>query len=162
MSQQWKNIIMYTYICRNIYVAGYSAGSHLIASLFTNLFPSLSQEDHRLFKAALLCGGIYDITPVIFTNMNRKLQLTHSDAFNLSPLFKNVPALNFPVYVVTPEYDSPAFQEQSKLYFNKIKSVCEAKLKFMKGFDHFDIVEKMIDADYELVTVIADIDKNNN
>lgn len=106
----------------------------------------------------MLCGGIYDITPVIFTNVNRKLQLTHNYAFNLSPLFKNVPPLNFPVYIVTPEYDSPAFQEQSQLYFNKIKSVCDAKLK---GFDHFDIVEKMIHDDYALVKLIVDIDKNN-
>ncbi|GLV41261.1 Kynurenine formamidase [Carabus blaptoides fortunei] len=144
---------------RSIYMAGYSAGCHLIACLFANLFPSLSTEDHSLFKAAILCGGLYDITPVVLTNMNRKIQLTHNDALNLSPMFKNIPPLNFPVYVVISEYDSPAFKEQSKLYFNKIKPVCDVKFKIMQGCDHFNIVERMIHEDYELVKLVSDIDK---
>lgn len=140
-------------------MSGYSAGSHLIASLFSNLFPSLSPEDHSLFKGIILCCGLYNLIPVVSTTMNAPLQLTCEDAKQLSPLFHNIPVLNFPVYVVVGQYDTPAFIQQSTLYFDKIKSSCKAEFKVLNDTDHFDIVEKMKYTDYELVQYIINIDR---
>ncbi|GLV41263.1 Kynurenine formamidase [Carabus blaptoides fortunei] len=161
IEQATKHCVEYAkkYGSRGIYMSGYSAGSHLIASLFSNLFPSLSQDDHNLFKGIILCGGLYNLEPLLFTTMNESLRLTYEDTVQLSPIFHKIPALIFPVYVVVGEYDTPAFIQQSTLYFDKIQSSCKAEFKILNDTDHFDIVEKMKYTDYELVKYIINMDK---
>ncbi|GLV41262.1 Kynurenine formamidase [Carabus blaptoides fortunei] len=155
-----KACIVYAKTCgsRGIYLLGYSAGAQLVACLFSNLFPTLSQEEQNIFKAVILCSGVYDLTPLVLTSYNAPLKLTHEDAKNLSPMFYNVPALNFPVHIVAAENDSPAFIEQSQQYFNNIKPVCKANFKVIKDTDHFSIIEKMKDDSYEIVKFITDME----
>lgn len=127
--------------------------------MFTDFYKSLDQEEKSLIKATVLCCGVYDVTPLVDTYINEPLKLTYDEAKEISPLYHDLRQLDFNIYVVVGEYDSPAFKEQSRLYYQKLQNVCtNVSFKMMSNTDHFLIVENYSCDDYELVKYILDIE----
>lgn len=143
---------------RGIYISGYSAGSQLIACLFTDFYEGLPIEEKSLIKAVILCCGVYNLTPLVDTYINNPLKLTYETAKELSPFYHEHKGLNFKIFIAVAQFDSPQFQEQSYNYFNKISMLCdEVKFKIIENVDHFSIVEMYACEEYELVQYILNL-----
>lgn len=125
--------------------------------MFKNYFPTLPEDDRQLFKAAILCCGVYDLSPLIDTYINKALKLNFETAKDLSPLHNEIDKLEMIVYIVVGSDDSPAFIKQSQLYYDKIKLLGDVRFKIIENVDHFSIVERFSCQDYELVKFVDDI-----
>lgn len=160
-SKSQKNCytVYFEIIFRGVYISGYSAGAHLIAAMFKDFIPNLPENKKKLIKATILCCGVFDLTPLVDTYINQPLNLTNDSAKLLSPMYDKIDKLNFIVYIVIGSNDSPAFLEQSKSYFAKIQNFGDVRFKILNELDHFSIVEKYNEEDYELVKFIIELNE---
>ncbi|OAD60481.1 putative arylformamidase [Eufriesea mexicana] len=65
--------------CRNVWVAGHSAGAHLASSLLYDelwLDKMTKQGYLNLLKGIVLIGGVFNLKPLINTNISTALKLT--------------------------------------------------------------------------------------
>ncbi|XP_038633204.1 kynurenine formamidase isoform X2 [Scyliorhinus canicula] len=140
-----------------VYLCGHSAGAHLGAMVLCTdwaeygVFPDI--------KGALLVSGIYDLCPIVHTSVNDPLQMTEGDALRNSPLqFVNIMKRhggNCEIVVSVAQYDSDEFKKQSEEYYQAVKAaglnVC---FQNVPNTDHFDIIEKLVEENYELTQVL--------
>ncbi|ERL86758.1 hypothetical protein D910_04164 [Dendroctonus ponderosae] len=136
---------------RGIYLSGHSVGAHLVAALFSGFIQTLSSEEQSLVKAVFLSCGLYDLGPLTSTIINEGLKLTDENAKLLSPQNMELSSPeHVSVYVVAAEEDSPAFLDQSKAFYEKLKnSGFKVEYRLLEQVDHFNAVEKMIEEDFE-------------
>ncbi|XP_066261520.1 kynurenine formamidase [Euwallacea similis] len=139
-----------------IFLSGHSAGGHVIATILSGFKKSISPEDRNRIKGCFLLCGLYNIEPVVNISANQLLGLSVDTARKLSPLFDVVDYGETVVYVVGAEYDSPAFLEQSLKFYNKLqKDGTRSHLWIISMTDHFDILENLIDENFELTKLIV-------
>lgn len=110
-------------------------------------------------KAVFLLGGVYNLVPLVeIPSINDSLKLTKSEAESLSPLLQVLtanPSVTF--YVIVAENESPAFVKQSKELYDRLID-CKYKARFISiaNTDHFDMIEKLIEEDYEITKLIIE------
>lgn len=143
-------------------LAGHSAGAHLIVALFQNYFENFQQSEQDIVKAAFLIGGIYNLIPLVdIPSVNGPLKLTKEEAERLSPLLQTLGARkDLMFYIAVAENESPAFIEQAKELRDKLdKAGCSARFIEIANTDHFDIVEKITDKNFEITKIISEYNK---
>ena len=139
---------------QNVFLSGHSAGSHLAAMALSSLPP---RHAHRV-EGVVHLSGIFDVSPILSTSVNiPAMKLTTTTAERLSPAGQaNLTSLavvgrHVKHWVVVGEHDSPAFKQQARSYTDLLGSHgIQARLTEQKGEDHFSLVEKLKDEDYEL------------
>ncbi|CAG2062493.1 unnamed protein product, partial [Timema podura] len=142
---------------RRVVFGGHSAGAHLLAMLLSSVWYSKLHDDQRkLINGFILFSGVFDLKPIVNTYINDALSLSQSDARLLSPMFLDVKQSGCEklpkILVVVGQYDSPAFQEQSKQYAQKLQHEnYEVSLLTIPDVDHFDIVANLDSDEYILV-----------
>lgn len=151
---------------RSVWIGGHSAGAHLASSLLDEeWYPNLPCSLQNIFKGLILISGIFDLTPIIQTEYNDALSLTKTEAEELSPIMKKLEWIkqlnsNFIVLLGVGEHDPPKFQEQTLLYKEFLKQhKVRTEYHFVKGLDHFDIVENLKDQNYMLTKRIIQLIK---
>lgn len=147
---------------RGLLLAGHSAGAHLIAALFQNYYEHFPQSEQQLVKAAFLIGGIYNLIPLVdIPSVNDPLKLTKAEAERLSPLLQTLTARKDLVfYIVVAENESPAFIEQAKELRDKLdKAGWSTRFIEVANTDHFDIVEKITDENFQITKIISEYSK---
>lgn len=142
---------------KSLSVAGHSAGAHLIAcGLTRNFVDSISDVKITNF----FISGVYyldELRHLKAANENNVLSLTNENWKRLSPLFFDFSHLvgeNIKNYVLVGDHESKKFQEHSTKFANDTLKETNVELKIMKDIDHFDIVEKLVDSEYELTILI--------
>ena len=113
-------------------LAGHSAGAHLAAAV-TAARPSL-------VHSVLLFSGVYDLRPIVHTDINDALGLDEERAWQLSPVRMPYPP-TIGGYVLYGEMESEQFRLQSEAMAKRLWMQAQA----VPGKDHFDIV---LDADF--------------
>lgn len=107
---------------------------------------------HSLF----LISGIYDLTELQHTSINKEniLSIDSAKVNELSPLsinYKNWPNQKLRINVYVAEHDSPTFIKQSLKLVKRLEaSGLDVKFAFVEKCDHFDTVEKLSEASFEL------------
>lgn len=109
-----------------IYVGGHSAGAHLAATLLNARFnSSLTDAERRKLAGLVLISGVFDLTPLLSTDVNFNLHMSLADAKRLSPMFISRDTLiadKFRPYVrillVYGQYESSAFKKQAANYLS--------------------------------------------
>jgi arylformamidase len=125
----------YYYDPERIIVAGSSAGAHLAAMCALN-----SSEGFLGPAACVLVSGIYDLEPLIETNINEAVKLTREMAFSESPLFGDLSG--FPQTLIAwGEHETNEFKFQSNVFAEALKS-SETILQGLEvpGRNHFDVI----------------------
>ncbi len=117
-------------------VSGSSAGAHLAA------MAAVTEDVDRL----VLLSGVYDLRPLVDTYVNDAVGLNEDEAFALSPLLGEIPAVS--AMVVWGENETEAFKAQSTAFAKALGVVPREIL----GRNHFDIVHDLF-AIAELSTV---------
>ena len=148
---------MFTF--RGLKIIGHSAGAHLIAcqlqklAIFSENLPPIT-----LF----LISGVYDLTDLTKTSINIALNLNEKRAKLLSPVTYNLPRTNCKIYVITGQFDSPVFKQQSVQFFDKLQQIYPKEnlsCYQLENVDHFEIVENFIKPNYQLVQLILTVRK---
>ena len=113
-------------------LAGHSAGAHL-ASVVVAKRPTL-------VHSVLLFSGVYDLRPLVHTDVNDALGLDEATAWDLSPVGMPYPP-TLGGYVLYGEMESEQFRLQSEAMAKRMWMQAQA----VPGKDHFDLV---LDADF--------------
>jgi len=149
--------------CMSVVIGGHSAGSHLAAMLLHSSW--CQNEPHfQLIRGLVHISGVFDLTPLVNTYVNEPLKLDSEKAKQMSPMFnldllKQSPKLKTIRHlVVVGENDSAEFKRQSKTYSQALDAADMAvDTEEIPSVDHFDIVEKLQDADYWLTRRIVQL-----
>ncbi|XP_072176634.1 kynurenine formamidase-like [Diadema setosum] len=133
---------------RGLYLAGHSAGGHLSAMMLSVDWSCRLQERANVIKGICLMSGLYDLRPLVETEINDPLSLTLSSASAVSPalLVDAIPQTNIGIKVHLPvaEFDPPAFQRQAKDYCELLTARgMDAVTMVVPGRDHFDEITEM-------------------
>ncbi|CAO1384432.1 unnamed protein product [Diamesa serratosioi] len=144
---------------KSIAFAGHSAGAHLVATSLTKEFFELIGSEIKI--NAYLISGVFELTELRTlkaANENNILSLTETNAKELSPQYQDYSHLtnaNIQIQVLVGENESKKFIEQSKNFGDHLKKYSPKTIyKLMEKLDHFDIVEKLAEKDYELTKTI--------
>ncbi|XP_044262419.1 kynurenine formamidase-like [Tribolium madens] len=144
---------------KGLYLMGHSAGAHLAASLFSN-FNFVPPQDRKLFKGAILVSGVFDLSPLVSTEINQPLKLDEQLASALSPLkqdfAKECDETTF--LVIVGEYESPEFVKQSQLFGEKLKNLgLKSEFRVVPKVDHFDIIEAFFQDNFTIFNKIVNL-----
>jgi arylformamidase len=141
---------------RGVYFMGHSAGAHLVASLFT---ASICEEDKSIVKGAILASGLFDLSPLQKTAINEPLKLDEEVAEEMSPLKRGL-FNGTAFYLIVGANESPEFVRQSKEFATKLRDLgFQADFSLIENVDHFDLIEKLAEEEYELVSRLVKIMK---
>lgn len=113
-------------------IAGHSAGAHLAAMV--------AARRPSLIHSVLLFSGIYDLRPIVHTDINDALGLDEERAWQLSPVRMPFPP-TISGFVLYGEMESEQFRLQSEAMAKRLWMQAQA----VPGKDHFDVV---LDADF--------------
>ncbi|XP_053672930.1 kynurenine formamidase [Anopheles nili] len=151
---------------KHVSIAGHSAGAHLIASMLDEEFKNAVGEELKLLKDVYFISGVYNVEELRYTksvNSNNLLGINDNNARRLSPLFASFDhlrssddnGLRFHVYVA--QHDSDVFREMAAKMSTHLSSFgLNSNVKILPNLDHFDIVENLSSADYEITKVILE------
>ena len=120
-------------------ISGSSAGAHLAAMCST------ADPSNNFITGAVLLSGVYDLRPLLQTTVNDPLQLTESDATELSPQLHPVSPIK-KVVVAWGEHETASFKTQSRNYAHHLtEGGCNVVQYEAEERDHFNLI-------YDLVT----------
>ncbi|KAJ3614222.1 hypothetical protein NHX12_017796 [Muraenolepis orangiensis] len=139
-----------------LYLCGHSAGAHLAAMVLSTDWSQYSITPK--INGALLVSGIYDLLPILSTDVNELVKMTEEVALRNSPM-KLLPELkqsspNCNIVVAVAEHDSPEFRKQSEEYYRDLKELgLNVLLEDVPNTDHFNIIEQLTDGEFHLTQV---------
>ena len=124
-----------------LYVAGHSAGGHLVAMLMCALWPVFDRELPKdLWKGGLAISGLYDLRPLVDVDwLNGDLRLDPAGALKLSPAFMS-PATRAPVMTCVGGDESSEFHRQNALLGERWRAACAGDIA-MPGRHHFSVID---------------------
>jgi arylformamidase len=128
-------------------VGGHSAGGHLTAM-------SLAADPALPIAAGIAISGVFDLVPLLKTNVNVQLTLDETRARDLSPMHHPCPE-RAPVLICAGGAETAGFIWQSQAYAERIGK----HAKIYPGLDHYTIMSALADPASEIhcdvVAVIA-------
>lgn len=141
---------------RFIQIGGHSAGGHLVMCMYNYLVQS-NNPRRSIVKALHLICGVFDVSELRNTdtvNANNILKIDDNNCEKLSPLFFNYTVWSSDdvrVHIYAAQFDCTKLVEHSqRLYETLLFNKCNCRFVMMNDFDHFDIVEKLIEPDHEI------------
>jgi len=130
----------------SIFVCGHSAGGHLTAMVMAALWPSYAADlPADLVKGGLAISGLYDLGPLVYTNVNADLHLTDELVQRASPAFMS-PATGAPLYTAVGGRESDEFKRQNRLLGERWQAVFKKDVPAPEC-NHFTVVEELARAD---------------
>ncbi|MEL6677923.1 MAG: alpha/beta hydrolase [Pseudomonadota bacterium] len=127
-----------------IYLAGHSAGGHLVTRMVCASSP-LTQGVVGRVERVLSISGVHDLRPLLKTEINRDLRLDFEEATRESPAL-TAPRENIEVVCAVGADERPEFIRQTELLAS-IWSGCGGLMDCLiePGKHHFDIIDGMTD-----------------
>jgi len=132
------NAIAQRYPGLPVYLAGHSAGGHLVSHLMCQP-DALDEATQKRIKRVLSISGVHDLVPLTKTAMNDQLGLSLADATDLSPA-RLRPKLSCPVIAWVGGAERPEFVRQNALLetaWSPLGTKCETHVQAERH--HFDV-----------------------
>jgi arylformamidase len=126
-----------------LYVAGHSAGGHLVAMLMCALWPTFDPSLPRdLWKGGIAISGLYDLRPLMHVDfLQPDLRLDDAMADRLSPAFMS-PATRAPVMTAVGGDESSEFHRQNALLRERWRGAFALDVTMPKR-NHFSILDAL-------------------
>jgi arylformamidase len=142
---------------------GHSAGAHLAISMLSPDFLKQTGDNLRFLTGVFLISGVYDLLDLCHTeeaNKGNLLGLYDDIVEALSPLhqrFGHLMTLDIGIFVHVAANDSPTFINQSEAMAQLLRMETNLKVEYrlVPALDHFDIVENLSQADFEITKCIV-------
>jgi arylformamidase len=110
------------------------------------LWPSYAADlPADLVKGGLAISGLYDLGPLVYTNVNADLHLTDELVQRASPAFMS-PATGAPLYTAVGGRESDEFKRQNRLLGERWQAVFKKDVPAPEC-NHFTVVEELARAD---------------
>lgn len=161
-------LFLFVYLFSGIRIAGHSAGAHLTVWLMNYLIRNSHKHSH-LIRTLYLVAGIYDLTELRFNNAENEqniLDLNDENTVHLSPMFFSFDQwrnANVDIKIYLAEFDAPKFGEQNKCLYEILRrSQLNVESNVLRDVDHFNLVEKLAEENYELTKLIINDSKLRN
>jgi arylformamidase len=124
-----------------LYVAGHSAGGHLVAMMMSALWAAFDKSLPKdLWKGGIAISGLYDLRPMMQVDfLQPDLRLDEASALKLSPAYM-APATRAPVLTAVGGDESSEFHRQNALLRSRWKSTVVGDVT-MPGRNHFSILD---------------------
>lgn len=155
-----ENAEIFGFDASEIYLSGSSAGAHL-AMLMTQTnwqsFIKSSRATVPSIKGVTAVSGIYDLSPIKETYIDKPLALTHEQVTMQSPLFQLQQCECDVLFAFgnneTSEFKRQSFEMFEHLYLQNI----ETSLIEVDNRNHFDVILDLADSESELFKKTASI-----
>ena len=127
---------------KRIFVAGHSAGAHLIAMMMAQEASVFSIPDGMISKAYLI-SGIYELSPVLNISVNEEIRLKPEDVYALSPIHLP-PSNKTPYEIIVGEAEPPSWVAQSVDFSSYLdQQGAKSSLTILPGRHHYSILQDM-------------------
>lgn len=146
---------------KSVSFIGHQSGAHLITYLFCDETIKRLGDKFNLIKNIYLISGVYDVSELRNTkavNRDNLLSINDENVDDLSPIKHKFDLLKgscitFDVFVGSEE--SPTLQKQSREFVAHLKlAKVSANFHLMDGLDHFNVVEKLSEINYDITQTI--------
>ncbi|HZH51855.1 MAG TPA: alpha/beta hydrolase [Microvirga sp.] len=138
---------------RPLVASGHSAGGHLSACLMAR--PDAPRQQRVL--AAMPISGLFDLSPLVPTSINRALGLTAEEARRLSPIEWTAPNDGSLVAIVGGA-ESSEFLRQSRMIVEQWGNAGVAtRYHEVPGAHHFNVIGGLADPDDPLVDMLVEL-----
>lgn len=106
-----------------IYLCGHSAGAHLASCILHGDLDQKYSVNLRNIRGFFLVAGVYDLVPLLQTDINDNVKMDLREATNASTMFKTASIENpvkdlVQIHVSFGENESNEFKRQSQAYSN--------------------------------------------
>ncbi len=128
-----------------LYIAGHSAGGHLVAMMMAALWPVFDPGLPKdLWKGGLAISGLYDLRPFMHVDfLQPDLRLDEETALRLSPAFLP-PATRMPVMTSVGGDESGEFRRQNALLGERWRGAFAGDIA-MPRRNHFSVIDGLAD-----------------
>ncbi|MDA7948240.1 MAG: alpha/beta hydrolase [Hyphomicrobiaceae bacterium] len=124
-------------------VAGHSAGGHLTGAMLMTDWSSVEGAPDDLVTSAFALSGLYDLRPLLETDINDDLRLTPESAREASPMFWPVPRPDLKCVVAVGARESEPFRMQSRDIADTWKRAgVDTEYLEVADRDHFTVVNE--------------------
>lgn len=142
---------------RPVVAAGHSAGGHLAACLLATDWGAAGGAPAGLVPSAYAISGLFDLTPLLATDVNEALRLDEAEARRLSPLGWPPPRGR--------SLDAVAGGAESAEYLRQSRSIAEAwgaagvatRCEAVPGANHFTVVAPLADPASPMTARLAEL-----
>ena len=133
---------------RRISLCGNSAGGHLVAMMMATDWQTFDQHlPQKFIQFGVPISALYDLEPLRHTALNEALGLDEDEARLNSPLFLSS-TVNAPILTAVGGEETPVFFTQQDEFVKRWQSDAYTIDRHVEvGADHFDIIERLGDAD---------------
>lgn len=137
---------------QSLVISGHSAGGHLAACLLATDWPALDASlPTDLVIAAYAISGLFDLTPLVETSINKALGLDSMSARTVSPLFREPPAQGS-LDAVVGEQESAEYHRQSRTIAETWAAAGLAtRFGTIAQANHFTAIAPLMQADSPMV-----------
>lgn len=146
---------------KSVSFIGHLSGAHLITYLFSKEMISRLGDKLKLVKNIYLISGVYDVSELRSTkcvNRGNLLSISDDNVDALSPIkqsFDHLKGFNITFDAFVGGDESPTLQKQSREFVAHLKQTkLQANYHLLDGLDHFSIVEKLSEINYEITQKI--------
>ncbi len=99
---------------RKPFMAGHSAGGHLTAAMVATDWTRVDGAPGDLVTSGFAVSGLYDLLPLLKTDVNKDVRLDEQSARAASPVFWSAPRDGLKFTAAVGAQESSVFQEQSR------------------------------------------------
>jgi len=142
---------------KSVSFIGHQSGAHLITYLFTPDMIKRLGDGFNLVKNIYLISGVYDVSELRNTktvNLDNLLSIDDGNVEALSPVkqsFDHLKTYNVVFDAFVGGDESPTLQRHSREFIAHLKfAKLHANFTLMEGLDHFNIVEKLSEINYDI------------
>ncbi|HRH48756.1 MAG TPA: alpha/beta hydrolase [Panacibacter sp.] len=130
-----------------VYIAGHSAGGHLAAMLLVN-------NNSTFIKGVVSLSGLFQLKPVMLSNINSVLQMDVEAAGRNSPACLQ-PIHQCPLLLAVGSNETDEFKDQThEMYDNRKSKHSSIQLLNVPGKNHFSILDAVTENSSALQTAI--------
>ena len=124
-----------------LYVLGHSSGGHLASCVVTTDWAKDFRLPADVVAGALLCSGMYELTPVRLSKRSEYVKFTDEMVEKLSAM-RHLDRLNMPLVVGYGTEETPEFQRQAREFATALmKAGKPHELIVGVGYNHFEMAE---------------------
>lgn len=124
-----------------LYVLGHSSGGHLSGCVITTDWAKDYGLPPKILAGALVCSGMYDLTPVRLSKRSEYVKFTDEMVEKLSAI-RHLDKINMPLVVGYGTAETPEFQRQGRDFTAALKAAGKPhELVVGAGYNHFEIAE---------------------